>query len=536
MLCRSLKALPADASRFLMEPKLDGHRYIAGISSKSCWLESRTGNRVVVPYLFDELARYLPADTVLDGELVAPCPRGNPPQYSTATSNDVQRLLGTVGLRSHVLCYVAFDLLVLDGEDIRGWALEQRRELLEAIAAENFEPAEHVAISLASPASEELHQKCLAVGLEGTVIKDLDSKYRPGSRSGGWYKLKPQDTADVVIVGLPHDGQGKYAGKVGAIEFGLFDEKGTLIPIGRCSGMTDPERDDMTAHPNEWIGECIEIAHHGWMKDGFRSAQYKRVRTDKLPRECTLDAAGVDKSAALAIQRPRLAAKPAASGREPNEGLRRHKLMPKEIRATLPPLGAQDELGEDAIAYLRLFCPAGAGTWLFTEFDGEDTLFGFGGPFGLEQGEWGYSSLREMAEVTTDLGMGGVRIPAIERDCAFEPATVGELLAGGDVTLQHLAGHGRLSGPMAVAVDPEPEQAAARAQATVERDRTASTVTASGASKRNYAAMGEAKLLDCLEDLRAGEGPAVEKALSAGATLDAELAKAEAAAAAKGLI
>lgn len=81
-------------------------------------------------------------------------------------------------------------------------------------------------------------------------------------------------------------------------------------------------------------------------------------------------------------------------------------------------------LGEDAIAHVKFFSPFGRGTWYFTEFDGEDTLFGYCvSPLGPDCDEWGYSSLNEIAEATV---FGSV--PAIERDCYWRTRTVREAI------------------------------------------------------------------------------------------------------------
>jgi hypothetical protein len=101
--------------------------------------------------------------------------------------------------------------------------------------------------------------------------------------------------------------------------------------------------------------------------------------------------------------------------REPNEGLRRHKLMPKALREALPALYAQDGRGDEAVAYGKFFSPYTGYTFYITEFDGEDTLFG------SCNGELGYASLTELAE-TTVFG----RVPAIERDCYWTATTLAE--------------------------------------------------------------------------------------------------------------
>jgi hypothetical protein len=108
---------------------------------------------------------------------------------------------------------------------------------------------------------------------------------------------------------------------------------------------------------------------------------------------------------------------------EPNQGKRRHKLMPKDIAAKLPKLGAQDGKGEDAIAYLKLFNPTGRYTLYVTEYDGEDTLFGYClSPLEPAFDEWGYASLSELAETTVFGSM-----PAIERDKYWRERPVSEV-------------------------------------------------------------------------------------------------------------
>ena len=105
---------------------------------------------------------------------------------------------------------------------------------------------------------------------------------------------------------------------------------------------------------------------------------------------------------------------------------RKHKLMTKEIRRQLPALYANDGIADpfDAICYLKLFVPYGAHTWYFTEFDGEDRLYGYGGS---PEPEWGYSLLSELEEVT--LTFGRVKVPAVERDLHFQAKSVREALA-----------------------------------------------------------------------------------------------------------
>ena len=108
-----------------------------------------------------------------------------------------------------------------------------------------------------------------------------------------------------------------------------------------------------------------------------------------------------------------------------HSGLRRHKLMTKELGETIPALYANENVADyDAVlAPAKLFSPYNGWTWYITEWDPET-----GTCFGLVEGfetELGYFALDELAEVTV---LGGV--PAVERDLYWEPKTLGEIKKG----------------------------------------------------------------------------------------------------------
>jgi len=114
--------------------------------------------------------------------------------------------------------------------------------------------------------------------------------------------------------------------------------------------------------------------------------------------------------------------------REPNQGTRRHKLLPADVRKALPALYTTDGDGS-ARAAVKFFSPYVNLTIYVFEFDGDDTLYGYttrgSSDFGTD-GEWGYTSFREIAGAAKVLG--GCAVPAIERDCyASELPTRDEL-------------------------------------------------------------------------------------------------------------
>ena len=110
--------------------------------------------------------------------------------------------------------------------------------------------------------------------------------------------------------------------------------------------------------------------------------------------------------------------------KEPNEGLRRHKLMPNYIRKKIPDLySTQGVAMNDKVLTVKFFSPYSNWTWYGVEFDGEDIFFGF--VEGFEK-EWGYFSLDELASTQ----LGGL-VPAVERDTSFRPTKFGDLNRGG---------------------------------------------------------------------------------------------------------
>lgn len=95
------------------------------------------------------------------------------------------------------------------------------------------------------------------------------------------------------------------------------------------------------------------------------------------------------------------------------------ELLPESIRAQLPPLYSQEQLGLEALARVKFFTPDAGWSWFASEFDGEDIFFGLVAGFEVELG---YFSLSELQEVRGPLGL------PIERDRHFEPTTLQKLI------------------------------------------------------------------------------------------------------------
>ncbi|MGR3592392.1 MAG: DNA ligase D [Limimaricola soesokkakensis] len=209
------------------EPKFDGYRCLLSLGADGPRAFSRNGHDWsdrFAPLIGP--ARAIPCDTALiDGEVTAGDGNGD---FST-----LQKALGEGG----ALSFYAFDLLHLDGEDLRAQPLEQRREVLDALLGElPGDGAIRLSPYIRGSAEEVLTQLCGA-GAEGIICKRADAPYRSG-RSADWIKVKCVKSAEFVIGGWsPSDKPGR---PFASLLLGSF-EGGHLVYRGRVGTGFDAE-------------------------------------------------------------------------------------------------------------------------------------------------------------------------------------------------------------------------------------------------------------------------------------------------------
>jgi bifunctional non-homologous end joining protein LigD len=163
---------------WIHELKHDGIRLIARKDGARVCLWSRHGrNRTGDFAAIADALRQVPADVVLDGEAVAHCDAGLP---------DFHRTLSSVGQRT--ACLLAFDLLAVDGEDLRPLPLLTRRARLHAVL-EGAGPALRFSEHLDGEHGEAMFRHACAMRLEGIVSKKVTAPYLSGRRSS-WLKVK----------------------------------------------------------------------------------------------------------------------------------------------------------------------------------------------------------------------------------------------------------------------------------------------------------------------------------------------------------
>jgi bifunctional non-homologous end joining protein LigD len=305
-----LAKLPAKDEGWAVEVKWDGVRAIAYCRPGRLALQTRNLNDVTAQYPeVRRLSRQLGArDAVLDGELVAFDAEGRPSferlqQRIHQTAESVVRRR----MKSHPVTYVIFDLLHLDGRDLTGEPYSRRRELLQGLELDglSWQTPGYVAGH-----ARELLAASAAQGLEGIVLKRLDSRYVPGGRNGSWLKVKNVGRQEFVIGGW-QPGEGRRRNRLGSILLGHFDAEGELRYAGKVgTGFSDRDLDELMRRlrplarkANPFAGRrgpraanfvepelVAEIEFRELTAEGMvRHGSFKGLREDKPAREVVLE-------------------------------------------------------------------------------------------------------------------------------------------------------------------------------------------------------------------------------------------------------
>jgi DNA ligase-1 len=295
----------------LVEEKFDGIR--AQVHKRGAQVEifSRTLDRVTeFPELLPPI-RKVPADFILDGEIIG-WRNGRAIPFT-----ELQQRLGRkqIDLFTTTLIpasFVAFDLLFLNGDTLLDFQLAERRlKLVDLLTSYEQPEVQFTRAELCTTAQEieAAFQAALANGNEGLIAKAPQSPYVPGRRGRFWIKLKrPLATLDVVVTAAEY-GHGKRRGLLSDYTFAVRDER-RLVNIGKAySGVTDAEIRQLTdyflAHTIEDHGQVrsvdpqiiLEVAFNNIQRSnrhnsGFalRFPRIVRLRRDKPVAEIdTLD-------------------------------------------------------------------------------------------------------------------------------------------------------------------------------------------------------------------------------------------------------
>jgi bifunctional non-homologous end joining protein LigD len=316
---------PFDSADWLYEIKWDGYRAIAFVDAGRVRLVSRNQNDLTAQYPeLTVLAERLRArQAILDGEICALDAEGRPSfslmqQRTGGLGRHWSGAAGEARAGAEIsLVYYAFDLLYLDGYDLRRVDLEKRKELLDEVLMRD----DRVRYSGHFPGGVALYNAAKERGLEGIIAKRRNSCYLE-KRTREWLKVKITQRQECVIGGYtdPRGGREHF----GSIVLGLYDKQGRLIPVGQAgSGFTEATHEDMwrrlqklrtdrspfygkvdSTRGLHWVKPemVAEIKFTEWTHEGqsgavkMRAPVYEGLRTDKPPRECVFEKPGKAKS------------------------------------------------------------------------------------------------------------------------------------------------------------------------------------------------------------------------------------------------
>ncbi len=221
---------PFDDPEWLFEIKWDGYRAIAFITKGKVRLVSRNQNDLTAQYPeLQNLAASIKAETaILDGEIAALDEDGRS-SFSLMQQRTGIRERGrrTASRPDIPVLYFVFDLLYLDGYDLRRLPLERRKTIL----AEITDVSGNVRYSDHFPQGKALFDVAKRKGLEGILAKRRDSFYEE-RRTQAWLKIKITQTLDCVVGGYT-DPEGSRA-YFGSVVLGLYDKNGELIHVGQA--------------------------------------------------------------------------------------------------------------------------------------------------------------------------------------------------------------------------------------------------------------------------------------------------------------
>lgn len=292
---------PFDNKDWIFELKLDGYRAIAEVQNKKVNLYSRSGlsfNEKYAPIA--ESLSMLDQDVVLDGEIV---------MIGKDNRSHFQLLQQYENFNKKNLYYYVFDLLYLNGYDLRNLPLLERKNILKELKSGFPRNIKYTDYTKANGIN--FFKKFEKEGYEGIIGKNIHSTYNEGKRTGEWVKIKTHMRQEAVIGGFTAPRGGRK--HLGALVLGVY-ENGELVYIGHSGGglthkalqevkeklipliqKNSPFKSKViTNAPVTWVKPKLvcEIVFSEWTSDKhMRHPIFVGLREDKNPKEVILEKA-----------------------------------------------------------------------------------------------------------------------------------------------------------------------------------------------------------------------------------------------------
>lgn len=236
------------------EPKFDGYRAMIFVDDGVCRIQSRHGQDITqaFPDIVAAATIELPDGVVVDGELVV---------WGENAYDFIQVQKRIVSpprpFALNPASFIAFDLLMWDDDDLRGEPLSERRRLLEIVFVDHQMPFQLVP----QTTDRDVAQSWLReygrndIGIEGLVVKGLESAYTPGLR--GWRKLRFHDTTEAVVCAVTGS-----LSRPECLVLAVPTGDDGLRVIGRTAPITDKQSRDVADLVSPRPG-AVDIGSHG---------------------------------------------------------------------------------------------------------------------------------------------------------------------------------------------------------------------------------------------------------------------------------
>jgi DNA ligase-1 len=290
-----------------LEYKYDGARVQIHKDREQTRIWSRRLTEVTqsLPEIADIARNQLKGDSfILDAEVVATGSDGRPFPFQELMRrfrrvHDIETAAGEIPLSLYL-----FDCLYLNGQSLIDEPYEARWQKLSEISGGRHLASRKIAGE--KNEAESFLNESISAGHEGLMAKALSSAYMPGNRGKLWFKVKPAETIDCVILAADR-GSGRRRGWLSNYHLAVADNAGGYAPVGKTfKGLTDKQFVEMTARLQalqlgddgytvavrpEVVVEVTynEIQHSPQYSSGFalRFARITRIREDKGPGQIT---------------------------------------------------------------------------------------------------------------------------------------------------------------------------------------------------------------------------------------------------------
>jgi bifunctional non-homologous end joining protein LigD len=250
MLATLTETPPRDESVWTFELKYDGFRALAAITGGdiAMWSRNKLDLAPRFPSVAAALSKLKLPDVVLDGEIVVLDEQGAP-RFQLLQQGDRRELL------------IVFDILWLDGEDLRKRSYEQRRALLEKTLRRA--PASIKVAERLEGGGDAALQRAKTSGWEGIIAKRRTSVYE-GRRSKEWLKIKAINEQELIVVGWNPSTHSER--EMGALHLAVMDDNGDLRYAGK-------------------VGTGFSFKQRVWWKDELSKDVVPKTLVKDAPRE-----------------------------------------------------------------------------------------------------------------------------------------------------------------------------------------------------------------------------------------------------------